>query len=117
MTTTILKVSQGARGRQGIARALRDAGVGVIEVQSWDEATAALRDCEVAVVICDGDLLEGVDTAVLAEAIKALASNNTNSPPALAPEVARSLSHELRTPLSAMSGWVHLLESGKLDAD
>jgi signal transduction histidine kinase len=27
----------------------------------------------------------------------------------------RSLSHELRTPLSAMAGWLHLMESGKLD--
>lgn len=30
-------------------------------------------------------------------------------------DAARALSHELRTPLSAMSGWVHLLESGRLD--
>ena len=27
------------------------------------------------------------------------------------------LSHDLRTPLSAISGWIFLLESGKLDAD
>ena len=27
------------------------------------------------------------------------------------------LSHDLRTPLSAISGWLFLLESGKLDAD
>ena len=36
--------------------------------------------------------------------------------PALSNEAARELSHELRTPLSAMAGWLHLLESGKLDA-
>jgi len=30
-------------------------------------------------------------------------------------EVARALSHDLRTPLSAMAGWLHLIESGKLD--
>jgi signal transduction histidine kinase len=30
-------------------------------------------------------------------------------------EVMRSLSHDLRTPLSAMAGWLHLMESGKLD--
>ena len=29
--------------------------------------------------------------------------------------MARTLSHELRTPLSAMAGWLHLMESGKLD--
>ena len=27
------------------------------------------------------------------------------------------LSHDLRTPLSAISGWLFLLESGKLDSD
>ena len=31
-------------------------------------------------------------------------------------DVARSLSHDLRTPLTAMAGWLHLIESGKLDA-
>ena len=30
-------------------------------------------------------------------------------------DVRRALSHDLRTPLSAMAGWLHLLESGKLD--
>jgi K+-sensing histidine kinase KdpD len=34
----------------------------------------------------------------------------------VAPDVMRSLSHDLRTPLSAMAGWLHLMESGKLDA-
>jgi signal transduction histidine kinase len=42
---------------------------------------------------------------------------NTSSPgPSGIPrDVARSLSHELRTPLSAMAGWLHLIESGRLD--
>lgn len=35
--------------------------------------------------------------------------------PRIPREVARALSHELRTPLSAMAGWLHLIESGKLD--
>jgi signal transduction histidine kinase len=30
-------------------------------------------------------------------------------------DIARTISHELRTPLSAMAGWLHLLETGKLD--
>ena len=30
-------------------------------------------------------------------------------------DIARSLSHDLRTPLSAMAGWLHLIESGRLD--
>jgi signal transduction histidine kinase len=34
---------------------------------------------------------------------------------ALPREAARKLAHDLRTPLSAMSGWIHLLESGALD--
>ena len=117
MTTTILKVSQGARGREAVGRALREAGVGVIEVESWDQAAEALRDCEAALVVCDGELLDGVDSAALAQAITSLAGNKTKSRPALAPEVARTFSHELRTPLSAMAGWVHLMETGKLDAD
>ena len=37
------------------------------------------------------------------------------TPPRIPREVARALSHELRTPLSAMAGWLHLIESGKLD--
>ncbi|MGZ5033639.1 MAG: histidine kinase dimerization/phospho-acceptor domain-containing protein [Usitatibacter sp.] len=34
---------------------------------------------------------------------------------ALPREMARTLAHELRTPLSAVAGWLHLMESGKLD--
>ena len=30
-------------------------------------------------------------------------------------DAARKLAHDLRTPLSAMAGWIHLLETGKLD--
>lgn len=36
--------------------------------------------------------------------------------PGLPNEAARKLAHDLRTPLSAMSGWIHLLETGALDA-
>ena len=38
------------------------------------------------------------------------------SPAGLPRETARKLAHDLRTPLSAMSGWIHLLETGALDA-
>ena len=38
------------------------------------------------------------------------------SPTGLPREAARKLAHDLRTPLSAMSGWIHLLETGALDA-
>ena len=36
--------------------------------------------------------------------------------PRIPRDIARSLSHDLRTPLTAMAGWLHLIESGKLDA-
>jgi len=32
-------------------------------------------------------------------------------------ELAREISHKLRTPLSAMAGWLHLIETGALDAE
>ena len=31
-------------------------------------------------------------------------------------DIRRQLAHDLRTPLSAMAGWLHLIESGTLDA-
>ena len=40
---------------------------------------------------------------------------NAAGPTRIPRDVARALSHELRTPLSAMAGWLHLIESGKLD--
>ena len=73
----------------------------MIEVSDWDAASEKLRNGEAALVACDD------------EALSALGAAKRETP--LAPEVARSLSHELRTPLSAMAGWLHLMESGKLD--
>ena len=31
-------------------------------------------------------------------------------------DLRRQLAHDLRTPLSAMAGWLHMIESGTLDA-
>jgi signal transduction histidine kinase len=31
-------------------------------------------------------------------------------------DIRRQLAHDLRTPLSAMAGWLHLIETGNLDA-
>jgi signal transduction histidine kinase len=98
MTTTILKVAKDPQGREAVSRALRDAGLGVVEVDDWDAAEAALRTLDSALVVCDG-----VDIPHRKPA--------TDVPR----DVMRSLSHELRTPLSAMAGWLHLIESGKLD--
>lgn len=39
-----------------------------------------------------------------------------NSTPELPEDLRRQLAHDLRTPLSAMMGWLHLIESGTLDA-
>jgi signal transduction histidine kinase len=102
MTTTIMKVSTKTAGAQAAGLALRNAGIGVVEVDSWDDAKAALGDSREALLVCDG------------EAIAALSAARP-APAALPRDVARSLSHELRTPLSAMAGWLHLMESGKLD--
>jgi signal transduction histidine kinase len=103
MTTTIVKVSRKSPGTQAAGLALRNAGIGVVEVDSWEDAKAALGSSDETIVVCDR------------ESIAAL-SGSANAPAAALPrDMARTLSHELRTPLSAMAGWLHLMESGKLD--
>ncbi len=93
MTTTILKVSRNYAGRADLVRQLANAGVSVVEVDDWDEAHQRLTEGGDAVVVCDG------------EGLRASHEHDT----------LRKLSHDLRTPLSAMAGWLHLIESGKLD--
>lgn len=102
-TKTILKVSRDSPGREVAGAALRSAGLGVVEIDDWDAAAEALRRGEAALVVCDRDALRS-----LTESGKAARQD-------LPRDVMRSLSHELRTPLSAMAGWLHLMESGKLD--
>ena len=102
MNKTIWKVSRTAPGGEAAGLALRDAGFGVVEMD-WDEARAALKSGEAALVVADG------------EAISDLADGRRSAAGALPRDMARHLSHELRTPLSAMAGWLHLMESGKLD--
>ena len=113
MTTTVLKISKGRPRAEGVLAALQGAGIGVIEVNSWEDAANALSECETALVVCDGELLDA-DSEVLTKAIANLASKK-KSHGFMPPDLARSLSHELRTPLSAMAGWLHLMESGTLD--
>ena len=112
MTTTVLVKSDTPR-REAAEKALRDAGVGVVQVLDWKDAEAALRECAAALVVCDRDL-DALDAAKLTRAVKELNGGQAKSAP-LAHDAARALSHELRTPLSAMAGWVHLLETGALD--
>jgi signal transduction histidine kinase len=108
MTTTVLIPSDGSPRREATRRALREAGVGVVEVIDWQEATDDLQRCEAALLVSGEEL----DAERFARALKAL---DAAAAPPLAPDAARALSHELRTPLSAMAGWVHLIETGKLD--
>jgi signal transduction histidine kinase len=114
MTTTILKISKGRPRAENVLAALQEAGIGVIEVSSWEDAAHALSECEAALVVCDGELLEA-ESGVLTKAISGLASRR-KAKPSIPPDLARTLSHDLRTPLSAMAGWLHLMESGTLDA-
>jgi signal transduction histidine kinase len=115
MTTTILKISQDSSGPMAIGQALFEAGVGVVEVRDWEAASEALRGCEVALVVRDGDLLDSGAASRLTQAISAVANDKKNAAPGIPHDAMRSLSHDLRTPLSAMAGWLHLMESGKLD--
>ncbi len=114
MTTTVLKISKGRPQAEGVLAALQEAGIGVVEVTTWEDAARALSECEAALVVCDGELLD-VDSAALTKAISSL-STRKKAKPSISPELARSLSHDLRTPLSAMAGWLHLMESGSLDS-
>ncbi len=97
MTTTVLIRSDGSPRREATRKALRDAGIGVVEVNDWQDAADELGRCDAALLMSGEEL----DAESFAKA--------------LAPDAARALSHELRTPLSAMAGWVHLIETGKLD--
>ncbi len=112
--TTLLKRSNESPRREEASRALRAAGVGVVEVDDWKDAAGELDKCKAALVLCDGDLLNG-DMARIAKAITSLIGAPVHGT-AISHDAARSLSHDLRTPLSAMAGWVHLMETGKLDA-
>ncbi|HUI99200.1 MAG TPA: histidine kinase dimerization/phospho-acceptor domain-containing protein [Usitatibacter sp.] len=109
--TTILKVSKTASGRDAMLRALRDAGLGVVEVDDWDQARERLAAAGSAVVVCDAASV-GPDATGLARAVAAAESPARTAVPK---DALRSLSHDLRTPLSAMAGWLHLLETGRLD--
>ncbi|HZZ91491.1 MAG TPA: histidine kinase dimerization/phospho-acceptor domain-containing protein [Usitatibacter sp.] len=102
MTTTILKMSRDNAARADVGRLLRDAGFGVVEVDDWDAAAQAATGTEPAIVVGDAEVIE-----------LARGPGPADAPPR---DMMRQLSHELRTPLSAMAGWLHLLESGKLDA-
>ncbi len=99
--TTILTVTRGA------------GTIPVVEVDDWDAAGEKLRNCETALFVCDDEALHAGDSASIHKALGALGAAKQSA--ALAPDIARSLSHDLRTPLSAMAGWLHLMESGKLD--
>ena len=112
MTATLfIKSGTGAQS-DAASRALRDAGIGVVDIDDWERAAEEMRDCEAALVISDPKVTEA-DARRLARAVAMLDGGREGG--AMPSEAARALSHDLRTPLSAMAGWVHLLETGKLD--
>ena len=97
MTTTLMQISTES-ARQAAAGALRAAGLEVVEVRNLEEARqAAARDDSAALVLCEAKAFAGADAAAVPQ------------------DAVRKLSHDLRTPLSAMAGWLHLLESGRMD--
>jgi len=85
---------------QAAGAALRSAGLGVVEVETVQDAQAAARQSRDTVLLCDGPTLASIAKPMTGELPK---------------DVRRVIAHELRTPLSAMAGWLHLLETGKLD--
>jgi signal transduction histidine kinase len=109
--TTILKVSKTSTGREAMLRAFKDAGIGVVEVDDWEQARERLAASPAAVLVCDPASVDA-DASGLARAVASAGTRSTTQVPT---DALRSLSHELRTPLSAMAGWLHLLETGKLD--
>ena len=111
MTTRFLMRTDGSPGREAAGKALREAGVGVVELTDWSDAAAQLSGCEAAIVMGNEDLA-AIDATRLTRVVTQLTGGGSS---AIAPEAARALSHDLRTPLSAMAGWVHLIETGKLD--
>ena len=102
MNTTIWKVAGTTPGGDAAGRALREAGIGVVEKNDWTEVAAALTRGEATLVVADAE-----SVADLAR----LAGSRGEFPR----EKARELAHQLRTPLSAMAGWLHLMETGALD--
>jgi signal transduction histidine kinase len=98
-TTTVLRVALDATTREAASAALRGAGFGVVEAESWESAAQALQRGEAQLLVCDAHAAAG-----LAPGAQGLTR-----------DAARALSHDLRTPLSAMAGWLHLIESGRLD--
>jgi signal transduction histidine kinase len=102
MNTAIWKVSGSTPEGEAAGRALRAAGIGVVEKNDWDEVAAALRSGEAAFVLADAAFVTDLAT-------------RAGQGVALPREKARELAHQLRTPLSAMAGWLHLIETGALD--
>jgi signal transduction histidine kinase len=97
--TTILRVARDASAREAAGVALRDAGFRVLDVETLERAAEALQRGEAEFLVCDAQAL------------------SERAGWSLPNDAARALSHDLRTPLSAMAGWLHLIESGKLDSD
>src|SRR5258708_21797758 len=90
-TTTLLKRSGGSPRGEAASRALREAGVGVVEVEDWDDAAEEVRKCGAALVVCHGEWLESVDASRIRNAITALTGRPEENVAALPNEAARAL--------------------------
>ena len=57
-TTTLLRRAGQSPHGEAASKALRDAGVGIVEIENWDEAADELRKCGAALVVCNGESLD-----------------------------------------------------------
>src|SRR5258707_13126502 len=110
MATTLLKTN-GSPERRAAREALREAGVGVVEVNDWQDAAEELRRCEAALVVCTGDFADPVAASRISKAISALTDNGAPGAGGLPAGPGRGLWHDLRTPRFALGGVARRLRS------
>lgn len=143
--TRVISIAGDPERREALGRALREAGFTVLIAASPDEAVNPERPSrsgtgpedgappELRIVARAGGasgaalqaggfevlLPENAQDAVLADAALALLRWSAAVPMRDAGVSAEgslaAVCHDLRTPLSVMIGWVHLMQSGKLD--
>src|SRR5258708_39654858 len=89
MTTTVLIRSDGSPRREATRKALRDAGIGVVEVNDWQDAADELGRCDAALLMSGEEL----DAESFAKALRALEAGGGGRAPARAsphPRAARA---------------------------
>ena len=66
---TFLKRARGSEGREAAHRALLEAGIGVVEVDDWNQAADQLAQCGALLVVCEGEIRDEAAAARVAHAI------------------------------------------------